>query len=204
MGNRFAQQPGYHNLIRAHGVIAAITFLAVVPAAILIVRFYGRNPRWALRFHIWLQISTVLLTTVVFVLGWLAVGPSRSLTNPHHGIGLAIYVLIIFQLFGGWWVHRKEKMKRRLYEPLKVMVNFPTIVNSSIFDLPKVVPPLDWSLDRSSRAGTDTPRTNTLRIPSCLVCTIRIGRPYASCRLLRFDASARKTRRKRLRQSIQL
>ena len=130
MGNRFAQQPGYHNLIRAHGVIAAITFLAIVPAAILIVRFYGRNPRWALRFHIWLQISTVLLTTVVFVLGWLAVGPSRSLTNPHHGIGLAIYVLVLFQFFGGWWVHRKEKMKRRLYEPLKVMVTFPIIVNS--------------------------------------------------------------------------
>lgn len=121
MGNRFAQQPQYHNLIRAHGTIAAITFLAVVPAAILIVRFYGRNPRWALRFHIWLQILTVLLTTVIFVLGWLAVGPSRRLTNPHHGIGLAIYVLILFQLIGGWWVHRKEKMKRRVHEPLKVM-----------------------------------------------------------------------------------
>ena len=124
MGNRFAQQPQYHNLIRAHGIIASITFLAIVPAAILILRFYGRSPRWALRFHIWLQILTLLLTTVLFVLGWLAVGPSRKLTNPHHGIGLAIYVLVIFQFFWGWWVHRKEKMKRRLYEPLKVMVRF--------------------------------------------------------------------------------
>ena len=126
MGNRFAQQPQYHNLIRAHGIIAAITFLAIVPAAILILRFYGRSPRWALRFHIWLQILTVLLTTVVFVLGWFAVGPSRSLTNPHHGIGLAIYVLVLFQFIGGWWVHRKEKGRRRLYEPLKVMVHTPT------------------------------------------------------------------------------
>lgn len=121
MGNRFAQQPQYHNLIRAHGIIAAITFLAIVPAAILIMRFYTRNPRWALRYHIWLQILTLLLSTVIFVLGWVAVGPSRSLTNPHHGIGLAIYVLVIFQFFGGWWVHRKLKSKKRLYEPLKVM-----------------------------------------------------------------------------------
>lgn len=125
MGNRFAQLPQYHNLIRAHGVIAAITFLAIVPAAIMIVRFYGRNPRMALRYHIWLQILTVLLTTVIFVLGWFAVGPSRSLTNPHHGIGLAIYVLVLFQAIGGWWVHSSEKMKRRMYEPLKVMVGFP-------------------------------------------------------------------------------
>ena len=122
MGNRFRDLPQYHNLIRAHGIIAAITFLLIVPSAIMIVRFYGRNPRMALRYHIWLQILTVLLATVVFVLGWSAVGPSRKLTNPHHGIGLAIYVLILFQAIGGWWVHRREKMKRRLYEPLKVMV----------------------------------------------------------------------------------
>lgn len=122
MGNRFRELPQYHDLIRAHGIIAAITFLGIVPSAILIVRFYGRNPRMALRFHIWLQILTVLLTTVIFVLGWFAVGPSRSLTNPHHAIGLTIYVLVLFQAIGGWWVHKREKGKRRMYEPVKVMV----------------------------------------------------------------------------------
>lgn len=124
MGNRFRELAGYHDLIRAHGIIAAITFLGIVPSAILILRFYGRNPRWALRIHIWLQILTVLLTTVIFVLGWFAVGPKRSLTNPHHAIGLTIYVLVLFQAIGGWWVHKREKMKRRMYEPLKVMVGF--------------------------------------------------------------------------------
>ena len=123
MGNRFRDLPQYHSLIRGHGVVAAITFLLIVPSAIMIVRFYSRQPRLALRVHIWLQILTLLLTTVVFALGWLAVGPKRSLSNPHHGIGLAIYVLVVVQFFGGWWVHSREKKRKKWhYEPLKVMV----------------------------------------------------------------------------------
>ncbi len=124
MGNRFRELAGYFNVIQAHGILAAITFLFIVPTAILTLRFYGRNPRFALRIHIWLQILTVLLTTVIFVLGWIAVGPSRKLTNPHHGIGLAIYVMVLAQFIWGWWMHRREKMKKQLYEPLKVMVSF--------------------------------------------------------------------------------
>ncbi|KAI9788302.1 MAG: hypothetical protein M1816_006988 [Peltula sp. TS41687] len=123
MGNRFAGLPQYHNLIRGHGTVAAITFLVIVPSAILIARFYQRRPAWALRLHIWLQIITVALTTVVFILGWFAVGPNRSLTNPHHGIGLAIYVLILFQAIAGAWVHRREKGKMRTRIPLKLMMH---------------------------------------------------------------------------------
>ena len=121
MGNRFRELSQYHILIRGHGVIAAITFLFIVPSAILIIRF--RKSRAAVRVHIWLQILTVLLATVVFTLGWLAVGPNRSLTNPHHGIGLAIYVLVWVQAIGGWWIHSRERETRRRYEPLKVMVS---------------------------------------------------------------------------------
>ncbi len=122
MGNRFRGLRQYHLLIRGHGVVAAITFLLIVPAAIITIRFYAGNPRRAVRIHIWLQILTVLLSTAVFALGWLAVGPNRSLTNPHHGIGLAIYVLILAQAIGGAWVHHKEKKKRKLYAPLSATV----------------------------------------------------------------------------------
>ena len=128
MGNRFRDLPGYHNIIVAHGVIAAITFVVIVPAAILTASFYHRNPYLALRIHIGLQVFTVLLTTVVFVLGYFAVGPERSLTNPHHGIGLAIFLLVLVQAFGGWFVKRLERGKIRYYLPLKIMVmrlNFP-------------------------------------------------------------------------------
>lgn len=122
MGNRFAGLAQYHTLVLGHGVIAAITFLGVVPAAILIARFYHRNPRLALRMHIYLQILTVILTTIIFVLGYFAVGPDRSLTNPHHGIGLAIYVLVLVQAVGGSIIHRIEKTKTRYYAPIKLMV----------------------------------------------------------------------------------
>ena len=128
MGNRFRDLPQYHSLIRGHGIVAAITFLFIIPSAILIARFYTRNPFWALRLHIWLQILTLLLSTVVFVLGWFAVGPERSLTNPHHGIGLAIYVLILVQFIGGWWIHGREKGKRRMYIPMKLMVSLRSTV----------------------------------------------------------------------------
>ena len=123
MGNRFRQLPGYHNIIRAHGIIAAITFLFIVPSAILVARFYTRNPRLGVRIHIWLQIITLLLITVVFTLGTFAVGPSRRLSNPHHGIGTAIFVLILVQFLFGWWMHQRLKKRKVTYEPLKATVS---------------------------------------------------------------------------------
>ena len=111
MGNRFQNMPGYYNLILAHGVIAAIVFLLIVPTAILVNQFYWVRYR-AIRIHIWLQVLALLLTTVLFILGFMAVGPSRSLTNPHHAMGVAIYVLILVQFIGGWWVHSRERKKR--------------------------------------------------------------------------------------------
>ena len=124
MGNRFRNMVGYRGLITGHGTLAAITFLLIVPAAIFIARFYHHNPQMALRLHIWLQILTVLLSTAVFVLGFQAVGLARSLTNPHHGIGVAIYTMIVVQAFGGCVIHRVEKNKERYKLPLKLMVGW--------------------------------------------------------------------------------
>ncbi|KAG0646925.1 hypothetical protein D0Z07_6467 [Hyphodiscus hymeniophilus] len=124
MGNRFSALPGYKSLIKGHGIVAAITFLFIVPTAIMTARFYGRNPGFALRFHIYLQILTVLLSTVVFILGFQAVGPARSLTNPHHGIGVAIYVLIWVQFLLGWWSNRRRERGRAVYRvPMKLYLH---------------------------------------------------------------------------------
>jgi len=102
MGNRFATLTQYHSLVTAHGVLAAITFLFLVPAAVLIKRFHrARYHETNLRTHAYLNVLAVGFSTVVFILGFFAVGPSRALSNPHHGIGVAIYVLILLQAFGG-------------------------------------------------------------------------------------------------------
>ena len=122
MGNRFRDLPEYHTLVKGHGVLAAITFLLIVPLAIFTARFGWANPRLALRVHIWLQILTVFLSTVVLTLGWFAVGPNRSLTNPHHGIGVAIYVLIMFQAIYGWLVRKIEKGRVIWRVSMKLMV----------------------------------------------------------------------------------
>ncbi|TVY15403.1 hypothetical protein LARI1_G009515 [Lachnellula arida] len=123
MGNRFKEMPQYYGIILAHGLIAALTFLFIVPTAILTARFYGRSPGWALKWHIYLQVLTLLLSTVVFILGSFAVGTRRSYTNPHHGIGLAIYVLVLVQTIGGWWVHSREKGKARRKLPIKLVLH---------------------------------------------------------------------------------
>ncbi|KAF1841461.1 uncharacterized protein K460DRAFT_344255 [Cucurbitaria berberidis CBS 394.84] len=123
MGNRFRNMVGYKAIITAHGILGAITFLLVIPAAIFMARFYHRNPRTALRFHIWLQILAVLLSTAAFVLGFQAVGRERSLSNPHHGIGVALYTLVMVQALTGSVIHRLEKGKERFKIPLKLMIH---------------------------------------------------------------------------------
>ncbi|KAI1469536.1 uncharacterized protein F4812DRAFT_333961 [Daldinia caldariorum] len=112
MGNRFATVEQYHQLVTGHGVLAVITFLFIVPAAVMYARFrpYGS----LIRLHAYLNILAVGLSTVVFVLGWFAVGPNRSLTNPHHGIGLAIYVMILVQIIGGRIVKNIRRKSFRL------------------------------------------------------------------------------------------
>lgn len=123
MGNRFKDMPGYYTLILGHGILAVMVFLFIAPAAIFIARFYARRPGTALHYHIYLQIMTLALATVLFVLGFMAVGPSRSLTNPHHGIGVAIYVIVLVQAIGGGWLYRREKGKARRKLPVKLVLH---------------------------------------------------------------------------------
>lgn len=152
---------GYQGLIVAHGVIAAIVFLGLVPAAILIARYYSLWDRyWAFKLHAWLHVMTLLLTTVVFVLGYFAVGPKRTLTNPHHGIGLAIYVMVVFQVFWGWLIHKLAKGMRTYRVPLAMMVCFS---HESSLPHGKLIPPSDPSLDRSRMCDFGN-RPNSSRI----------------------------------------
>ena len=210
MGNRFRDVAGYHSIIKAHGVIAAITFLGIVPGAILIARFYSPNPHFARRLHIWMQVLTVLLSTVVFVLGWFAVGRQRSLTNPHHGIGLAIYILIIAQMFWGWFMH-KRRGHRRPHIPLKVMVsNGDTRIYTYVFAsvdgsvLTGSVAPLAGTYHCSSWYRSDTARPYLVWLSQVALHPLHIGYVRAGSRLFYSHLSSRTSPWRRLRYSRQL
>ena len=114
MGNRFKNEPQYHTIVKGHSVLAAITFIGILPLAIFLAKYGHDWPggRVSFKLHVYLQIITVFLSTVILVLGWYAVGPERSLSNPHHGIGVAIYVLIMFQfIYGSCWFRRERRRK---------------------------------------------------------------------------------------------
>ncbi len=118
MGNRFASIPQYHQLVTGHGILAVLVFLFLVPAAVMHARFHaqpiGNGAKPSRRIHVYLQLISVLLLTAVFVLGWFAVGPNRSWTNPHHVIGLALYVMFLVQAVWGRLVKNIHKKSLRL------------------------------------------------------------------------------------------
>ncbi|KAF2716447.1 hypothetical protein K431DRAFT_289405 [Polychaeton citri CBS 116435] len=125
MGNRFKDMPEYHQLILGHGICAFLVFGALVPAAIFWAKYGHSNRQFALKMHVNLQILTLILLTVVFILGFIAVGPPRALTNPHHGIGVAIYVCVFIQFLYGAWAHKREKKRKELpmKEPKKFWIH---------------------------------------------------------------------------------
>lgn len=118
MGNRFATLPQYHRIVLAHGIMGALIFLLLVPVSVMLARFYAREPGYAVVYHAQLQVFSGLLLLAVFILGFFAVGPERNLTNPHHGIGVAIFVLFILQLVGGRLVRHITKMRS-----LRIMIH---------------------------------------------------------------------------------
>ncbi|EXM31295.1 hypothetical protein FOTG_04043 [Fusarium oxysporum f. sp. vasinfectum 25433] len=109
MGNRFSTLTQYHGLVLTHAVLGTIIFLFLIPFSVMTARFYSRRPGWAIKYHGQLNVFSGLLLVPLFILGYFAVGPERSLTNPHHGIGVAIFTLFLVQLMGGWIVRRVAK-----------------------------------------------------------------------------------------------
>lgn len=134
MGNRFRDLPQYHRLILGHGIVAAITFLGLVPLSIFVSKWGKRwpGPRRSFKLHVYVQVLVIFLVTAVIALGFLAVGPERSLSNPHHGIGLAIYVLFIFMFLQGWLMYRHERKRERFPTKLPFFVWLHNILGRAV------------------------------------------------------------------------
>lgn len=111
MGNRFSTLTQYHKIILAHAIMGVMVFLFLIPFSVMTARFYSRRPGWAIKYHAQMNILAGILLLAVFILGFFAVGQERSLTNPHHGIGVAIFVLFVVQIVGGRLIRKITKIR---------------------------------------------------------------------------------------------
>ena len=201
MGNRFANMPGYRNLIVAHGIIAAIVFLAVIPTAILVKQFYRDRLRGT-RVHISLQVLALLLTTVLFILGFMAVGPARATSNPHHVMGVTIYVIMWIQFIGGWLVHSRERKKKQLQIPFRAFVSIQSVPGVGL--LTPIATSTTGSNTRTARVHTGRPWTHPLRSTSVLIHSILLGRSFLGLDGIRPSLQEGTSLRTRLWQRLQL
>lgn len=91
--------------------MAALIFLVLIPAAVMVTRFHHRRPGTSTIIHAQLAVFAGLLLLATFMLPFFAVGPERALSNPHHGIGVAIFVLFILEIIGGRLVRHINKLR---------------------------------------------------------------------------------------------
>lgn len=111
MGSRFSTVTQYHQIVLAHGIMAAFIFLLFVPFSVFCMRFDHGRSGFGRRWHARANVFAGLMLLATFILGYFAVGPERSLSNPHHGLGVAIFLLFILQLVGGSLVRNIKKMR---------------------------------------------------------------------------------------------
>jgi len=103
-GERSHQDAYYRRLIVAHAVFAILAILVTVPLAVVSTRYTKHlqpKGRW-MKNHAILNTLTVIFITIVFTLGYFAVGTSGNIfDNVHHRIGLTIFIAILLQFFFG-------------------------------------------------------------------------------------------------------
>lgn len=95
-----------------------MVFLFIVPASVMLARFYSKRPGFAIVYHAQLHIFAFVLLFAAFILPFFAVGPKRNLSNPHHGIGVAVFVMFILQIVGGRLVRHITKLRS-----LRIMIH---------------------------------------------------------------------------------
>ncbi|KAL7274245.1 hypothetical protein RUND412_002858 [Rhizina undulata] len=110
MGARHAGDRRYHVLIVVHAVFAALACLLFIPIAIFCARFFMAGPKHqrAVYGHVGLHIASIIALTIAFITGWFAVGAADWGKNPHHLIGLTLYIAIILQALLGAFVRYRN------------------------------------------------------------------------------------------------
>ncbi|KAK6338882.1 hypothetical protein TWF696_009687 [Orbilia brochopaga] len=124
---------GRRQLILIHSGFAAVAWLFLAPAAVIIARFFksagiGRHRRW-FRLHFVLQMGTVAFMVVAFLTGYYAVTPGSKyqFKNPHFQIGTAAFAAVLAQTLLGIINHFVLRPRRqRLDMPPQAQYPFRT------------------------------------------------------------------------------
>ncbi|KAF3937165.1 hypothetical protein ABW19_dt0200771 [Dactylella cylindrospora] len=123
-GARHRGDTRYYRLIVVHAVFMCLAILLCIPFGIFTARFRAyKNPRRAIRTHIYSNIFTIVFLTIGFACGYIATTGQRAWTNPHHIIGLTIYSAIMLQALLGVIVHQRGKYRVTPHLPLRTMLH---------------------------------------------------------------------------------
>jgi Kef-type K+ transport system membrane component KefB len=95
----------YNKIVVAHLVFAILTFLVLVPSAILIARFGRTYFKWY-HHHRNIQLVSIAFFLVAFFLGISAAYPAPVGEQTHYQVGVAIFVLYFVQIALGMGAHR--------------------------------------------------------------------------------------------------
>jgi cytochrome b561 len=98
----------YNKGVMAHLIFMVLTFLVLVPAAILIARFGRTYFNW-FPHHRNIQLLAVVFIVIGFALGVSAAKPSPLNEETHYQVGVAVFILFFFQVILGLITHEYKK-----------------------------------------------------------------------------------------------
>jgi hypothetical protein len=94
----------YNRLVLTHLIFGVLTFLVLVPAAILVARF-GRGAFKWFPHHRNIQIVSSIFLIITYALGNVAAGPAPLAEAVHYQVGTAIFVMFWAQVALGLAAH---------------------------------------------------------------------------------------------------
>lgn len=104
----------YNKIVVAHLVFMILTFLVLIPAAILIARF-GRTYFTWYPHHRNIQLGSLVFFIVAFFLGIGAAYPAPVGEQTHYQVGVTVFALIFVQAALGLAAHRLNAKKGKRY-----------------------------------------------------------------------------------------
>lgn len=104
----------YNKIVMAHLIFMILTFLVLVPAAILLARFGRTYFNW-FPHHRNIQLLAIVFIVIGFALGVSAAKPAPLDEQTHYQVGVAVFILFFVQVILGFAAHEYKKRSGNRY-----------------------------------------------------------------------------------------